>query len=315
MTGRPVTDRHDHAGVVGSTADLMGVAERIGRDWQGIGIEGAVHARNIDTGEELGFAAGRPYCLASVIKVPIALVAADKIARGSWDGAEQLDLTPEQRSFGRYGLSAFRYPVRLAWADLLTQMLSVSDNAAGDAVLDRIGIGNVNRRLRTWGYHALLLRHRFQEMYDYATDAAGEDFAVAAQLAVQGRRTDGSHVIASLDVQRGNVGTAYALTGLLSAIWADTIAVPAATAMVRDAMDRSVFQHRMASDLQADDIAIAAKTGSFLNQRHEIGVVSTHGSRIAIAALTESSRPAAIQADVDLAIGAAARTAVEALRL
>lgn len=299
----------------GSTVELIAAAEEVRADWQLLGIEGAFQARNVDTGEELGFAADRPFCLASVVKVPIALVAADKIARGSWDGAEPVELTPEERSFGRLGLSAYRYPVTIAVADLLLQMLSVSDNAAGDAVLHRIGIGNVNRRLRSWGSDAIVLRHGFQQMYDYATDAAGEDFALAAQLAVDGTRPDGRHPIASLDIHRGNVGTAYALVDLLTGIWLDSVAVSEATAVIRDLMGRSAFQHRLASDLQADDIAVAAKTGTFLNQRHEIGVVSTHGSRIAIAALTESSRRAAVQQDVDLAIGAAARTAVELLRL
>ncbi|SDT01952.1 serine hydrolase [Microlunatus soli] len=301
--------------VLGSTVELMAAAEQIRSHWRTLGIDGALQARNIDTGEEFGFAGRRPFCLASVVKVPIALVAADKIARGSWDGAEPVVLGPEDRSFGRLGLSAYRYPVTIALADLLVQMLSVSDNAAGDAVLDRIGIGNVNRRLRTWGSDAIVLRHRFQQMYDYATRASGDAFGLAAQLAVEGKRSDGSHVIASLDVHRGNVGTAYALVELLTRIWLDTISVPEATATIRDQMGRSAFQHRMSSDLQADDIAVAAKTGTFLTQRHEIGVVSTHGSRIAIAALTESSRPAAVQQDVDLAIGAAARTAVELLRL
>lgn len=309
--GPAVTGRE----VLGSTLGLLAAAEEIRTAWQALGIEGALLARNIDTGEEFGFAAHRPYCLASVGKVPIALVAADKIARGSWDGAEPVLLTSEERSFGRLGLSAYRYPVTIALTDLLLQMLSVSDNAAGDAVLDRIGIGNVNRRLRAWGSEAIVLRHRFQQMYDYATQASGQEFGLAAQLAVEGNRSDGSHVIASLDVHRGNVGTAYALVELLTAVWLDTVSVPAATAMIRDQMSRSAFLHRLASDLQADDIAIAAKTGTFLNQRHEIGVVSTHGSRIAIAALTESSRPAAVQQDVDLAIGGAARTAVELLRL
>lgn len=306
MTARDLT---------GSSVELMAAAEQIRSDWRELGVDGALLARNIDTGEELGFAAGRPYCLASVVKVPIALVAADKIARRRWDGAEQVLLTPQQRSFGHLGLSAYRHPVTIAWTDLLLQMLSVSDNAAGDAVLDRIGIGNVNRRLRAWGCDPIIVRHRFQQLYDYATRASGDDFGLAAQLAVEGRRPGGGHPIASLDVHRGNVGTASALVSLLVAIWSDTVAHPDATAMVRDFMGRSAFQHRLASELQADDIAVAGKTGTFLTQRHEIGVVSTHGSRIAIAALTESSRPSAAQPDVDAGIGAAARTAVELLRL
>jgi beta-lactamase class A len=297
----------DWDGVSGSSTELMAVAEAIRADFAAVSVRGSFLARNIDSGEELGFAVDRLCCLASVVKVPIALVAADRIARGRWDGGEQITLHPGETSYGPFGVSTFRHPVTIAVEDLLLQMLSVSDNAAGDAILDRMGIGWVNRRLRDWGIDGLVLRHRLQAMYDYATDAACDDFGLATQLAVEGRRSDGGHVIASLDVHRGNVATARALVDLLSGIWLDAVSVPPATAMVRELMARSVFSHRLSSDLRADDIAVAAKTGGFLNLRHEIGVVSSHGSRIAIAALTESDRSAAVQQDVDLTIGAAAR--------
>jgi beta-lactamase class A len=301
--------------VVATSAPLLALAEAIRREWTELSVTGSFLARNIDSGQEFGFAVDRPHCLASVVKVPIALVAADRIARGRWDGSEPITLLPQERSDGPFGLSAFRHPATVAVADLLLQMLSVSDNAAGDAILDRLGIGWVNRRLRDWKVDGVVLRHRLQAMYDYATDASCDDFGLATQLAVEGGRPDGSHVIASLDVHRGNVGTARALVGLLSGIWLDAFSLPEATALVREQMGRSVFTHRLSSDLQADGIAVAAKTGSFLNLRHEIGVVCSHGSRVAIAALTESGRTAALQQDVDLAIGAAARTAVENLRL
>jgi beta-lactamase class A len=212
--------------VIGTSADLMAMAEAIHRDWAEVAVSGAFLARYIDSGEELGFAVDRLHCLASVVKVPIALVAADRIARGTLDGSEPVTLSPEQRSYGPFGLSAFRYPATVAVADLMLQMLSVSDNAAGDAILDLVGIGRVNRRLRDWGLGAILLRHRMQAMYDYATDASSDDFGLATQLAVEGGRPDGSHVIASLDVHRGNVGTARGLVDLLSGIWLDAFSVP-----------------------------------------------------------------------------------------
>lgn len=62
-------------------------------------------------------------------------------------------------------------------------------------------------------------------------------------------------------------------------------------------------------------LRVSGKTGSFLQLRHEIGVVETDASdRIAIAALTTSARRAAIAHDIDLDIGAAARAAFEAMR-
>jgi beta-lactamase class A len=100
---------------------------------------------------------------------------------------------------------------------------------------------------------------------------------------------------------------------LLERVWRDEIAKPEATAMLRKAMGKQVFTHRIAADLLADDIQLAGKTGGFLTLRHEIAVVTHPGGRVAIAALTDSDRTARIQNDVDLAVAATAREAVEAL--
>ncbi len=97
------------------------------------------------------------------------------------------------------------------------------------------------------------------------------------------------------------------------------VATPAATAELRRLMSLQVFTHRLSSDLRTDTVRVSGKTGTFLHLRHEIGVVeSEEGTRVAIAALTRATRRATIAHDIDLAIdlaiGAAARSAFEALR-
>ena len=80
-------------------------------------------------------------------------------------------------------------------------------------------------------------------------------------------------------------------------------------------MAMQVFTHRLSSDLRADSVRVSGKTGSFLQLRHEIGVIeSDAGDRVAIAALTRSACRPTIAHDIDLGIGAAARDAFEALR-
>jgi beta-lactamase class A len=80
-------------------------------------------------------------------------------------------------------------------------------------------------------------------------------------------------------------------------------------------------RHRLAVELVSDEVRVRSKTGTFLDLRHEAGVVERgtgdatgRGERIAVAVLTRSSVPAAVQMEADLAIGHAARLAVEALR-
>ena len=137
--------------------------------------------------------------------------------------------------------------------------------------------------------------------------AAAACTGARATAPVEWPRDDAAHVI--------GYTTAEALIDLLQRIWLDDIAAPAATAEVRRMMSKQLFSHRLASDLRTDSLRVSAKTGTFLTLRHEIGVVETDtGDQIAIAALTRSSVPVVIQQDLDLAIGAAARLALEVLR-
>ena len=299
--------------LVGSDRGLIDLAELAAERFRDLQVRAAFLARDVDTGLEVGIGVDRPMPLASVAKVPLALVVADRIARGEIDGATMVTLTAAERSYGPYGLSAFTHDATCSVADLMLMMLGLSDNAAADALFDLVTPREVDEQLAEWGVEGLRVRHRMQPMYDYATRVAGHDFALATQLAVEGRRPGGRHVIDSLDVERATVGSPRACVDLLERIWRDEIAKPEATEMVRRQMGKQVFTHRIAADLLADDIQLAGKTGGFLTLRHEIAVVTHPGGRVAIAVLTDSDRTARIQNDVDLAIAATARDAVDAL--
>jgi beta-lactamase class A len=299
--------------LVGSDRGLIDLAEAVAERFGTLQVRVAFLARDIDTGHEVGVGVDRPMPLASVAKVPLALVVADRIARGEIDGAEMVTLAAASRSYGPYGISAFAHDATCSVADLMLMMLGLSDNAAADALFDLVPPREVDEQLAEWGVEGLRVRHRMQPMYDYATRVAGPDFALATQLAVEGRRPGGRHVIDSLDVERATVGSPRACVDLLQRVWRDEVAKPEATEMVRRLMGKQVFTHRIAADLLADDIQLAGKTGGFLTLRHEIAVVTHPGGRVAIAVLTDSDRTARIQNDVDLAIAATARDAVDAL--
>jgi beta-lactamase class A len=302
-------------GYVASTSDLLVVGEVIRRDWERVGVSGHLLARNIDSGEELGFDVDHLVPLASVVKVPIGLTVLQQVAHGHLDAARRVTVEPDAKSLGPTGLATFRYPVTLAVGDLVAQMLTVSDNAAADALLDCVGIDQVTDMLEGWECPGIRVRHRVQRMYECAAGAADGDFGLALDLAIQSDET-GRHAIETLDPAYGNVGSARGLVDFLERVWLDRIAEPVATAELRRLMAMQVFTHRLSSDLRADSVRVSAKTGTFLHLRHEIGVVESvsREDRVAIAALTRSTRRATIAHDIDLVIGAAGRTAFEVLR-
>ncbi|QLJ02256.1 serine hydrolase [Streptomyces sp. NEAU-sy36] len=301
-------------GCVGDDGALLDVAEEIAADWAALGVRGSFLAQNLDTGDRLGFGVDEPVPLASVAKVPLALVVLDRIAAGELDAAHPVTLDPARSSVGRTGFAAFRHPVTAAVGDLLLMMLSVSDNAAADALFDLVPAAEVDARLRAWGCDGIRMRHRMNHMYECAAGAAGDDFSLALELAVRDERA-GRPTIATLDPAHANTGSAGALVGLLRRVWCDEIAVPEATAELRRLMGLQLFTHRLACELRTDTLRWSGKTGTFLHLRHEIGVVEAEsGDRVAMAALTRADRRAALAPDIELALGAAARGAFEALR-
>ncbi|MYR86600.1 serine hydrolase [Streptomyces sp. SID685] len=299
---------------VGDDGALLDVAETVAADWSALGVRGSFLALNLDTGERLGFDIDEPMPLASVAKVPLALVVLDRIAAGELDAARPVTVDPARSSVGSTGLSAFRHPATVAVGDLLLLMLSVSDNAAADALFDLVPVAEVDTRLRAWGCDGLRMRHRMNHMYECAVGAAGNDFSLALELAVRDERA-GLPTIETLDPAHANTGSAAALVGLLRRVWGDEIAVPAATAELRRLMGCQVFTQRLACELRADSLRWSGKTGTFLHLRHEIGVLEAEsGDRVAMAALTRADRRAGLAPDIELAMGAAARDAFEALR-
>src|ERR1700759_2530207 len=147
-----------HPGYVASSPAALSVAEAIARDWGRLDIAGNFLARNIDTGEELGFDVHAAVPLASVIKVPLALVVLEAIARGAIDPAAPIVHAPA-RSVGSTGVSAFRFPARIAIAELVLMMLSVSDNASADALIELGGGDAINDAVRRWGCPGIRFRH------------------------------------------------------------------------------------------------------------------------------------------------------------
>ncbi|MEU0007919.1 serine hydrolase [Streptomyces sp. NPDC006314] len=299
---------------VGDDGALLDVAEAIAADWAALGVHGSFLARNIDTGAQLGFDIRELTPLASVVKVPLALVVLDLIATGELDPALPVTVDPVTSSVGPTGLAAFRHPATVAVGDLLQLTLSVSDNAAADALLDLVPVAEVDARLSAWGCADIRVRHRMNHMYECAAGAAGDNFSLALELAVRDERA-GRHTLETLDPAYANSGSASALVALLRRVWCDQISVPSATAELRRLMGLQVFTHRLACELRADSLRWSGKTGTFLNLRHEIGVVEADsGDRVAMAALTRADRRAGQAPDIDLAIGLAGREAFEALR-
>lgn len=228
--------------------------------------------------------------LASVIKIPIAVTLARLVDRDTVDPSAPMRLVPDRRSVGTTGISAMSDPVTLSLRDAAYLALTISDNAAADAICDALGGPEVvSAEMATLGV-PITMTESLRVMYDRSRDDPE-------------RAADGA-----------STGSAADCVRLLSLLWRDEAASPEGCARIRDLMARQVWHHRIGSGFPAPDVVVAGKTGTMARWRHEIGVVSyPDGQAYALAVLTEHADPIAHPGH-DRAIGEIARAGVLAIR-
>jgi beta-lactamase class A len=255
------------------------------------GLSGSFLVRDLADGRELCIDADIVYPVASLVKVPLAVAVLDRIHAGMLDGAMMVEVPPGSAVPGfEAGLSQFRHPARIAVDDLLYLSVAISDNPAADALFDLVPPAEVTDVLRGYEIAGMAVRHQMRDLVATTTDAL-------------------------LTQTRANTGSARAYVDLLEALWTPseipgevTVRVREVTARVRELMRANIMRQRLGPDFISDASTWASKTGTLLNLRHEVGVVEhDDGAVYAVAALTESSVPAASQPAAEALMGHVAR--------
>ena len=277
------------------------------------GVTGRLHARDVDDGaNELDYGADEPVVLASTFKVLLALEYARQAAAGQLDPTERVRVGAADRR-GGLGTAGCLDEVDMSWRDLAMFAMSLSDNTAADLLLRRVGLDTVQALAAELDLDSTRIRGGPRESVEslFADVGAADEAEFAALFpALDAPRLARLSV---RDPDRTSAATPRDMTRLLTLVWRDAAGAPAACAQVRQLMRWQAYWHRLAAAFD-DEVTVAAKSGSVLDIRNEIGVVGyPDGRRYAVAVFTSGGwgmrRP-----DVDHAIGQAARRAVELLR-
>ncbi|MFG2334056.1 serine hydrolase [Streptomyces sp. NPDC048604] len=287
--------------------------ERLTALFAAAGAEGAMHVVDVDSGAEAGVGADEPVVLASVFKVLLVLEFARQAAAGQLDPRERVRITAGHR-LGGWGTAGCLDDVDISLRDLAHFAMSVSDNTAADLLLERVGLDTVNLLAKELGLVNTRIvggpRQLLESML--AEVGAGDEQEFAALFP----RLSPAEVAAlgAFDPARTNASTPRESTRLLRMIWRDEAGPPRACAQVRALMARQVFRHRLVAGF-GDDVAVAAKTGTLPGLHNEAGVAEyPDGGRYAVAVFARTPEPVANRTRTDVAIGTAARTAVDLLR-
>ncbi len=281
----------------------------------GAGVQGWLHAVPLGGAgtREVGVDADDPVVMASVYKLPLLVAFCRRVDAGELDPREPVTVVPGERTAGPTGLSVMRDAVTMSWRDLACSMIAVSDNAAADVLLERVGLATLDQVLDELGIGSTRVLGGTADVYrSLVADTAAADTAAAF-------RTLGSNDVAprvrAYDPALGSATTARDMTRLLGAVWNDSAASPEQCRFARDLLGVQVWPHRLRAGFPYAGVRVSGKTGTLGAIRNEVGVVEFDGEHpVAVAVFTRAARADAVLPLADSVIGQAARLAVTDLR-
>ena len=278
------------------------------------GCRGWVRAERIDgTGPVVDFEGDEPVVAASVWKIVLLVATARAFDAGSLVATDSVRLVPSQCSPGPTGIAGYADPVTMSWRDIARSMITVSDNAAADALLGALGLEALTRvidDLELDNTHIVGGTKALGDQIVRDTGRLSSDEALGL-LASNYTIVDSS----GFDPAYTSCTTPRDSNAVLRAIWLDMAASHQQCYYMKHVLSQQVWPHRIRSGIPFPDVQVAGKTGTIGPIRNEVAVVSFPGEQpVAVSVFTRAARMDLYLPLVDQAIGSAARIAVTAVR-
>lgn len=277
-----------------------------------VGASVFAHAIDLDTGRQVGFGSDDPTVMASVFKVPVLVEYARQVVAGELSPTERVQFDPADATIGPTGLSVFSDPAEWSLRDMATSMITVSDNAATDIVMAKVGRDRINATMVELGLPGTFLEGDCNLIFEMMAEDMDSDIAARKSL-----RAEDSARVAAFSVctpAKTNRSTPREAAELLRLIWTDQAASVEACAEVRRILGLQVWPHRLRSGFPSDDIQVSGKTGTIGVVRNEIGMVEfPDGRKHAIAVFVRTDEFRSNNPDADRLIGTVGRLLSDAL--
>lgn len=121
-------------------------------------------AKNLDTGKTVAWQADQSFPAASTIKVPIMVEAYRRLEAEELSFDRRIVLRPEDQVGGSGILQDLQPGAEFTLRDLITLMITVSDNTATNLVIAELGISAINRTIADLGMANTRLVRQLQRL-------------------------------------------------------------------------------------------------------------------------------------------------------
>ena len=207
-----------------------------------LGGDTGVYIKNLVTGEVWQRGEDVPVVAASVIKIPVMIEAFRQAQAGELSLSEIHALEDWERLPSCGTLKAMHTGIEMTLLDLVKLMIIVSDNAATNIMITRVGIGNVNRTLRALGCEKTTLNRL---LFDREASRRGVK----------------------------NYITAREMGEVLEKLWRGEVVSKEASAQMMDILLDQRLNGKLPFFIDSMGIDIAHKTGEDDGISHDVGVI------------------------------------------
>ncbi len=231
--------------------------------------QSSFYAKQLSSGREVAIRADVPMNTASVIKIPVMILAFRDAEAGRLNLDERHTIRPEEQRRGSGLLQTFVVGLQPTYRDIITQMIVTSDNTATDIMIAKVGLERVNRMLDSLGYKDTRLRMSVGETFRQVFVAADPKFASLTDREIfergfpndsaAGRRNTAFVLDSTKWLGRT---TAREISRLLEQVERGELASPASTADMRRILRQQLYASRLPQRISFRT-AIAHKTGDW----------------------------------------------------
>lgn len=231
--------------------------------------QSAFYAKQLSTGREVAIRADVPMNTASVIKIPVMILAFRDADAGRLNLDERYTIRPEDLRRGSGLLQTFAVGLQPTLRDVITQMIVTSDNTATDIMIARVGLDRVNRMLDSLGYRDTRLRMTVGQTFRKVFELADPKYASLTDRQVFERGFPSDSNVARrmpafvLDSTKwlGRT-TAREISRLLEQIERGQLAAPSSTTAMRRILRQQLYASRIPQRI-GFRAGVAHKTGDW----------------------------------------------------